>query len=485
MIIMENLDKLILELCKLPNESGWVEFKHNNCDPKMIGEDISALANSAVIADRSNAYIIWGVDDTTHEVVGTKVRLKQEKKGNQELENWLRYLLSKNADFEFQSVDIEEKHIEVLIISKALGVPVTFEKIEYIRVGSYTKKLMEFPSLQAQLWDKLRHAQFEDTYAMADLKFEDVFRYLNCEAYFDAQNMPLPTSPKRYAHYLREEGIAVKQDNGLYAITNLGAILFAKRLSDFPRVGRKAIRVVQYEGNNRLTILKENTANEGYAISFENTVKLVNNLLPSKEDINSVLRKTVSTFPLPAIREAIANSLIHQDFFLTGTGPVIEIFDNRVEVTNPGTPLVDIMRIVDNPPKSRNEKLASIMRRLNMCEELGRGWDRMVISCEFQKIPAPRIQIYQESTKVSLFSHLDFANIPMEDKIWSTYLHACIKFTEGSALTNSSLRDRFGVPETSAGSISRLIKRVLAEKLIKSLDPHTAPRYMRYIPIWA
>ena len=97
---MENLDKLVLELCKLPQETGWVEFKHNNCDPKMVGEDISALANSAVIADRSYAYMIWGVDDNTHEIIGTKVSLKKEKKGNQELENWLRYLLSKNADFE-------------------------------------------------------------------------------------------------------------------------------------------------------------------------------------------------------------------------------------------------------------------------------------------------------------------------------------------------------------------------------------------------
>lgn len=451
----------------------------------MIGEDISALANSAIIADRAHAYMIWGVDDATHEIVGTKIRLKQEKKGNQELENWLRYLLSKNADFEFQSVEVNGKHIELIIISKAIGVPVSFEKVEYIRVGSYTKKLMEFPSLQTQLWDRLRCEQFEDTHAMIDLQFEDVIRHLNCEAYFESLNLPTPTSPERYAHYLQEEGFAVKQDNGLYAITNLGAILFAKRLSDFPRVGRKAIRIVQYEGNNRLTILKENTANEGYAISFENAVKFVSNLLPSKEDINSVLRKTVSTFPLPAIREAIANSLIHQDFFITGTGPLIEVFDNRVEVTNSGIPLVDVMRIVDNPPKSRNEKLASIMRRLNMCEELGRGWDRMVISCEIQKLPAPRIQIYQESTKVSLFSRLEFTNIPMEDKIWSTYLHACVKFTEGDALTNSSLRERFNVPETSAGSISRLIKEVQSKKLIRALDPNTAPRYMKYIPIWA
>lgn len=482
---MENLDKLILELCKLPNETSWVEFKHNNCNPKMIGEDICALANSAVIADRSHAYMIWGIDDNTHEVIGTTVRLQQEKKGNQELENWLRYLLSPNADFEFKSVDIESKHIEIIIVSKALEVPVTFEKIEYIRIGSYTKKLVDFKSIQAQLWDKLRHSQFEDTYAMIDLQFEDVLRHLNCEAYFETLNIPSPTNPEKYAHYLQQEGIAIKQDNGLYAITNLGAILFAKKLSEFPRVGRKAIRVVQYEGNSRLTILKEETADEGYVISFENAVKFVNNLLPSKEEINSILRKTTSKFPLPAIREAIANALIHQDFFITGTGPIIEIFDNRIEITNPGTPLVDIMRIVDNPPKSRNEKLASIMRRLNMCEELGRGWDRMVICCEKQQLPAPRIQTYQEATKVYLFSHLDFANIPTEDKIWSSYLHACIKFAEGDALTNSSLRERFGLPVTSAGSISRLIKEVCSYKLIRPLDPDTAPRYMRYIPAWA
>ena len=242
------------------------------------------------------------------------------------------------------------------------------------------------------------------------------------------------------SRYLLEEGIIIKQDNGLFAITNLGAILFARKLSDFPRLGRKAIRIVQYEGNNRLTILKEDTANEGYAVSFENAVKLVNNLLPTKEDINAVRRKSISMFPLPALREAIANSLIHQDFFLTGAGPAVEIFENRVEVTNPGTPLVDIMRIVDNPPKSRNEKLASLMRRLNMCEELGRGWDRMVISCELQRLPAPRIQIYQESTKVSLFSHLDYTNIPVEDKLWSTYLHACIIVSSTKTCRDAFLR---------------------------------------------
>jgi len=480
-----NIDILVKELCKLPKEVGWVEFKHNNCEPTMVGEDISALANSATLNDRDYAYMIWGVDDGTHEIIGTKVRLQMEKKGEQELENWLRYMLSKNADFEYYDAEIDGKHVELIRIHKALNEPVSFQKIDYIRSGSYTKKLHEFPVFRAQLWDKLRHAQFEDVCVKTDQRFEDIIRLLQVDAYFTLLKIPQPAEKEAVAHYLNEDGIIQKQDNGLYSITNLGAILFAKDLNEFARLGRKAMRVVQYKGINRLLIQKEEPFNQGYAICFENIVRYVNALLPSNEDVNAVQLSTTSKFPLPSVREAIANSLIHQDLYITGAAPVVEIFDNRIEVTNPGTPLVDVLRIIDNPPKSRNEKLASLMRRLKMCEELGRGWDRMVLACEAQYLPAPRIEVFQDSTKVTLFSEMEFSNIPMEDKLWSCYLHACLMYIQGDALTNKSLRDRFGIPETSSSSSSRLIKEAIGKNLIKVLDPNTAPRYMKYIPIWA
>lgn len=480
-----NLDKLVLELCKLPKEIGWVEFKHNNCQPQMIGEDICALANSATLDDRDYAYMIWGVDDETHEVIGTTVSLPLEKKGEQELENWLRYLLSRNADFEFLNTDIEGNHVEIIRIHKALNEPVSFQKTEYVRSGSYTKKLIEFPVLRAQLWDKLRYHQFEDVCPLEDLRYADIIRLLSIDDYFTLLNLPQPVDEAGVIHYLKEDGIVRSQDNGLYKITNLGALLFAKDLNTFSRLGRKALRIVQYQGVNRLFIQKEESFNSGYACCFENAVRYINALLPSREDVSSIQLSTKSKFPLPAIREAIANSLVHQDLYITGAGPVVEIFDNRIEITNPGTPLVDILRIIDNPPKSRNEKLASLMRRLKMCEELGRGWDRMVLACELQYLPAPRIEIFQESTKVTLFSEMEFTNISMEDKIWSCYLHACLLYIQGDTLTNSSLRDRFGVKETSAGSISRLIKEASEQKKIKALDPNTAKRYMKYIPIWA
>ena len=86
---------------------------------------------------------------------------------------------------------------------------------------------------------------------------------------------------------------------------------------------------------------------------------------------------------------------------------------------------------------------------------------------------------------MSLFSHYEFSNIPLEDKLWAAYMHACVKYVEGDALTNSSLRERFGLNESSSGSVSRLLKEATIKKMIKPLDPTTAPRYMKYLPIWA
>lgn len=482
---MENLEKLVYELCKLKNETPWVEFKHNNYDPHMIGHDISALANSAALHDKSCAYMIWGVHDETHEIVGTQYDLQSLKKGNQEIENWLRSLLSKNADFEFKTVPMEGVNVGVLTIYKANFQTVTFEKVDYIRIGSYTKKLNEYPTIQAQLWDKIRNAKFEERHAKTDLNSAEALNFIDYAAYFDLKKLPIPTELAGIMHYMLEEEILVKQDNGLYAITNMGAILFAKRLSDFPRISRKAVRVIQYEDNSRLKMKREEIIEKGYAVGFDGLLKYIEALLPSEETIESGFRVKKTAYPSIAIREAVANALIHQDFAITGTGPVIEVFEKRIEITNPGIPLVDVKRIIDNPPRSRNEKLAELMRRLRICEELGTGWDKITISCELQMLPTPRIDLYEESTKVTLFSEMSFNSISMEDKLWACYTHACVKQVQGEQISNKTVRERFGLKDSSSASASRLIREAVELKLIKPLDPNTAPRYMKYIPYWA
>lgn len=494
---MENLDRLIVELCKLDNETPWVEFKHNNYTPEMIGQDISALANSAALYDRSKAYMVWGIDDTSHKIIGTKYDLQSLKKGNQELHNWLRSLLSDNADFEYHIVNIDQNSllknpevanntkVGVLIIYKATSHPVCFEKIDYIRVGSYTKKLRDYPELQGKLWDKLRNTRFEELAAKSDLSVTQILQLIDYSKYFDLKGLSIPSTIDGIIHYLLEEDIIQKQDNSLYSITNMGALLFAKNLNEFSRLSRKAIRVVQYEGKNRINMLKHETRAQGYAVGFEDLQKYIEALLPSKEVISGSLRERKTVYPSIAIRESLANTLIHQDFSVTGTGPVVEIFENRIEFTNAGEPLVDVIRIIDNPPKSRNEKLASLMRNLHICEELGTGWDKIVISCELFQLPAPRIEILNDNTRVTLFANIPYTNLTPEDKLWACYLHACIKHVQGECISNQTLRERFGLPQTSSASVSRLIKDALAIGMIKPVDPDTAPRYMKYIPGWA
>ena len=165
-------------------------------------------------------------------------------------------------------------------------------------------------------------------------------------------------------------------------VTNYGAILLAKRLSDFPGLGRKALRIIQYRGTSKIETLREKQSSKGYASGFEDSITYINALLPSNEIIDQALRETVPMYPELAIRELVANALIHQDFFISGAGPMVEIFENRIEITNPGSPLVSTARFIDTPPRSRNETLASMMRRFGICEERGSGIDKVITQVE-------------------------------------------------------------------------------------------------------
>ena len=268
---MQNLNLLIKEMISLPTETEWLEFKHNNFDPAMIGADISALANSAAYRGKDKAYMIWGINNETHEILGTNYNRFSKLINNQEIESWLKNTVSKNADFDFFDTEIDDKKIVVLIIQKASVQPVTFKKDSYIRIGSYTKPLKDYPSMEAQLWDKLRVTNFEKLAAKTDLQKDEIFKLLDFACYFDLQNIALPSNQEGMLHYVIEDEIVLKQDNGLYTITNLGAILFAKRIADFPTVARKAIRVVQYENDTKLKILKEYNGTKGYAVGFESS----------------------------------------------------------------------------------------------------------------------------------------------------------------------------------------------------------------------
>ncbi|MCK4659574.1 MAG: putative DNA binding domain-containing protein [Phycisphaerae bacterium] len=481
----EYLAGLLHELCQLPHETEWVEFKCNNDNPVEIGEYISALANSAALKGKTNAYLVWGVVDKSHEVVGATFRPTEAKKGNEELENWLVRLLNPRIHFRFIEFDVDGKHIAMIEIPRAAHQPVQFQGVEYIRVGSYKKKLKDYAEKARELWRIFDVTPFEHLVAAERIDASDVLNLLDYPAYFKLLDMPLPESRDGILQRLADDHMIETCQGGGWNILNLGAILFASDLSKFRHLARKAMRVIEYDGDGRVKTKREYGGHKGYATGFEGLIGFLKGILPENEVIGEALRKTVPMYPELAIRELVANVLIHQDFTISGAGPMVEVFDGRLEITNPGEPLVDTQRFLDTPPQSRNEALASFLRRVGICEERGSGIDKVVSETEFYQLPAPLFEVVGGHTRAVLFAHKPFAEMDKADRIRACYLHACLQYVQRKFMTNSTLRDRFGIASNNRAQASRLIKAALQAGKIRQNDPEGESRKdTKYVPFW-
>jgi len=486
------LSALLVELLALPNETEWVEWKHNNDHPEMIAERLSALTNSATLHGRDFGYLVWGVEDGTKNVVGTTFRPRQAKKGNEELENWL--MRSQHPQVNFQmhewthESDLGGVPVVLFEIPRASHTPIRYGSEEFVRIGSLTKKLKEYPEKERELWATFDRKPFETGTAKADLAGPDVLALLDYDRCLKLLQIPLPTDQQGILNKLADEVLVVHKPGGRYDITNLGAILFATNLTTFDRLGRKALRIIKYKGDGRTETEREwrdAPSQTGYAVAFEAAVAFINSQLPQNEPIGQAFRTEVRVYPEKAVRELVANCLIHQDFSVTGAGPMVEIFAGRMEITNPGEPLVDTLRFLDSPPKSRNEGLAAMMRRMKICEEAGTGIDKAVEAVEEAHLPALNFTVPPGFTRVFMLGQRTFGELDSKQRINACYQHACLRFVQGRRMTNASLRERMGIDDASAAQASRLIRDAVQAGVIKLFDPEARRKNASYVPIWA
>ena len=333
-------------------------------------------------------------------------------------------------------------HVTVLMAHAAFHHTVDLERVPYVRVGSCTKRPRGYPAMGSEAWDRITKFDFESVTARGGLPLPDALSLLDFPKRFDLLGAPMPQSRNEVAHYPCDDEVLSRQDDGRHAVTNLGALLLAKRLRDLPSVARKAPGLVRHEGRGRTEMLRSRDHEGGYAVELEAAVEMVMALTPAREDIVGAVRTQANACPERAVREALANALIQQDLAIAGSGPAVEVFADRVDFTNPGTSLVDLMRLVDNPPKSRNQRLASPMRRFRFCEELGTGWDRIISSCEAPYLPAPRAVEYEEaggSVRISLMPYAPCRSLNPRDRVMACYWHACICFTNGNVVNTISV----------------------------------------------
>ncbi len=445
------------------------------------------MANIARILGRPNAYIIFGVDANTHAPIGTTFTPnKQKAKGNADLIPWLTAKLWWLAEFEFHEHLCYRPGVKILLcsIEQAKISPVLFDGTAYIRIDSHTKPIKADKVLEKKLWSALLESSFESDMAIKSIELEKVKELMDWEEYMEIMDY-LPKNESEGIKKLEQDGLIIFRD-WKFDITNAGALLFARNLEDFG-LKSKLPRVITYRGINKLHTISDIKWSKGYCIAFRWLIAFIKSQVPKIETIVGPTRITETMYPEVAIREFVANAMIHQDFRSAWSEVLIEIFDDRIEISNPGTPLIDIDRFIDHPPKSRNEKIADFMRRANHCERRWSGVDRALNAIQNQKLPIPKIERNDDFTRVILYRLRPISRLTNNDKARSIYWHCALQFVlTNTPMTNESVCERFWIQEQNKAEASRLIKITKELGYIKSFDPLSNSRkHAKYIPFWA
>jgi ATP-dependent DNA helicase RecG len=468
------------------NEISYIELKENNTNPDKLGQSISAIANTCVLEKKENGYIIFGVSDVTLDELGVSFDPYNLKyMGNQDMEVYLRTMFV-STDFKFMPFKKNGKDFFIIEIYKALGSPSKFKNSSYIRIGKNTSDLKNHKDIEKRLWSSFESGYFWRKIAKEGLNFQEVLSFLDYDAYYQMLKIPIPSETEDIVRRFEQEEFVFFR-NGLWSITNLGALLFAKDLGNFGQLKYKTPRVITYNGESKLDeVFKDQNGKKGFANGFEDLIKWIYSQIPEPEVITRIYREQKIIYPEKAIREIIANAIVHQDCEIDGMRPVIEIYKNRIEITSPGSCLVDEKRILDTVPKSRNEKMVDIMRRLHICEIRGSGIDRTIEEVEKIQLPAPKFENGSNFFKVYLFSYKPFSSLTTEEKLRALQQHIDLLYVQQQFANNESLRIRFGLGEKQISTISKLVFSAKEKNLIKVFDgKSSSKRYIKYIPAWA
>ena len=466
-------------LYPVPSELNELDWKSGlSCKTERLAQHISAFANN-----KGGGMLVYGVNDD-----GIPFSPSQK-----EIDDIIRKLgnIAKNNLSYAISIDhtiLEFKGESLLFVY----IPEQKERPVYLRgkdvYESYCRSAKQTVKMsRQQVHNHIAESQglsFEDRIIRSDLSVDAVLSLLDYEKLFELLDRDVPSATDSKINKLIEYGCC-KYNGRNYDITNLGALLFANDFSEFPSLKGREIIVRKYVGTNNRNQLFEQPGKKGYAIGFKGLINFIMKNVIDDENID-VTREYDYKYPRVAIREFVANAIVHQDFSVTGIPICIEIFTNRLVITNPGIPLNDVNRLIDLPPHSRNERLAETMFLLNMCERRGSGVDRAIEAIEKMQLPAVKISKNEDSTRVVLYPKKNLSEMTKGEKIEACYQHACLMNEDDKAINNQSVRERFGLDKNKSAEASRIIADTLELNLIKIANADvTSRKFATYRPYYA
>lgn len=464
-------------LYPIPSELNELDWKSGLSDKtERLAQHISAFANM-----KGGGILVYGVNND-----GTCFDLTKEEidKTVQTLGNIAQNNLVYAIPIEHSVMTFEGHSLLFIYIPEQSDKPVHLRGKDiyssYHRSAGQTVKMSR--NQVKALIAASQGITFEQQTAKEGLTREEVLKLLNYKALYRILDKNVPQSTDAIIERLSDYHLC-RQIGESWTITNLGAILFANELKDFPNMEGHEVIVRKYVGANNRQQEFEQHGVYGYAVGFEGLVDFI--MRNTGVEQIDVKREAIPTYPRVAIREFVANALVHQDFAITGMPVTIEIFSNRLSITNAGAPLNDINRLIDLPPQSRNEQLAQMMFTLGICERRGSGIDRAIAAVEEMFLPPVKFTKSDQHTRVFMYPQKNLKEMTKQEKISACYQHACLMYEDGEKINNQSVRERFELSKNDTSVASRIIADTLEAGLIKPADIETtSKKYMTYIPYY-
>lgn len=482
--ISHSLALLSQSLNPVPNEINEVDWKASLSSSKeRLTEHLIAFANLS-----QGGFLVFGIQDFDAQLMGVDRATASQIVAT--LVNLGRDAIGPPLALDHSIEEVQGKAILLVFVPSQASKPVhrRGRPIDetWIRSGGTTRKAsrQEVGALMLN-----SHApRWEELHASVPLKPTEIVDRLELTGIAKLLERQPPTDDEGLMQWLVDEKMTVADGTG-YCITNFGAIAAARNMDQFEGLKRKRIRLIRYKGTNKVDTVDEMMGQRGYAIGFEGLIAYLKRLLPHSEVIRQSLRAEVNVYPEIALRELIANALIHQDFSVTGAGPMIEVFDDRIQFTNPGQllPTKRVDRLIGATPESRNELLAATFRRYRICEERGTGFQKVVQSIELFGMPPVVFTSLDNAFRVTLYAPKKFTDMPQSERIEAAYQHAALQFLSSKTLTNTTLRDRFKLHDKQRTQVSNLIRDAVVAGRIKRKDAatSTSSKFAEYLPYWA
>lgn len=354
---MQDIRAIVNDLRSFEKEAEWFEFKENWYEPDALGEYISALSNAAAFIGRREAFFVWGVEDETHEIVGTKFNYDCDVRG-EPLKHYLERQLMPDLNFIFREDAINGKRVVVLIVPAAKNVPTSYRRVRYIRIGSSKERLDKYPERESYLFTVLRNGfpTIENREAdYQDLTFERLLTYYNIKG--------VKLNPKTF-----KKNLGLLTADGKYNV-------MAQLLSDNSHI---PIRVAIFSGKSKADPLYS-VREFGYQCilySLEEILQYsdVLNLVQADETERVLVRKDIPLFDRNVYRETVVNAFLH-NHWISGNEPMFTVFSDRIEILSRGTlpPEQTMEGFFAGESVPVNKKLSEIFLQLHISEKTGRG----------------------------------------------------------------------------------------------------------------